>query len=130
MDPRRTSRSLLLSGHTAVVAFEISSNYLPPLTDSLEGRPCDAQEQTFCRWCPIPAPTFTLRSNIHPSVSVGLSAKLESRGYQPMTSLTEVPPDGARLIQLMVKPPSTLHPSGRFSYVRQEILGTFNLSPA
>ncbi|KAF9643282.1 actinin-like protein [Thelephora ganbajun] len=48
--------------------------------DSLEARSRDVQERTFCKW---------------------LNTKLESQGYQPMTSLVKDLSDGVRLIQLM-----------------------------
>lgn len=62
-----------------------------------------------------------LRSNSS-LASVRLNTKLESQGYQPMTSLVKDLSDGVRLIQLMVRSPyiswAHSHPHYRKSWVR------------
>ena len=101
-------RRFFLAAHR-VVAFAIIPHYrhtLPPRMDSLETRSRDVQERTFCKWSLISDLfTFTSRSDITPHFnSVRLNTKLESQGYQPMTSLVKDLSDGVRLIQLMVRP--------------------------
>lgn len=53
----------------------------------------------------IIASSFALHPNINSRFSIRLNTKLESQGYQPMSSLVKDLSDGVRLIQLMVRPP-------------------------
>ena len=80
--------------------------------DSLEARSRDVQERTFCKW----SLTSPFTSTFHPNVApIRLNTKLESQGYQPMTSLVKDLSDGVRLIQLMVRPSFI---SQAYSYIR------------
>jgi len=71
---------------------------------------------------------LNLRFHLHLSVltsPIRLNTKLESQGYQPMTSLVKDLSDGVRLIQLMVRPSFISQACSHNT--RQEIMGVFHL---
>ena len=77
------------------------------------------------------------RALTHPSLPVRLNTKLESQGYQPMTSLVKDLSDGVRLIQLMVRFPTPLgriltYTAGNHGYIPSVFgsIGILNIQPA
>lgn len=77
------------------------------------------------------------RALTHPSLLVRLNTKLESQGYQPMTSLVKDLSDGVRLIQLMVRFPTPLgyiliYTAGNHGYIPPVFgpIDILNIQPA